>query len=110
MFNRFIEVYNSGESFSDSVKNIIVSSKPCEILCSKCNDMVIVQNSSQREGVGTFLASSFDGRRVLSNFKRNKELTYNALSLLTYLIIERECNILFDEKNASLHNPLKKLE
>ena len=99
------------EYSNDSVinENIIIPSKICDILCSQCSSAVILQNDSQRENFKKCLSSSFDGRRILSRYEHNKELSENALATITRLIINRECNILLNEKKTTLQNPLQKL-
>ena len=69
----------------------------------------MLQNDSQLENLKKFLSSSFDGRRILSHYQQNKELSENALAALTRLIINRECNILLNETKTTLENPLQKL-
>ena len=92
-----------GEYSNDSVinENILIYSNICDKLCSQCSSAVMLQNDSQRENLNKFLSSSFDERRILSHYQQNKELFENALATLTRLIINRECNILLNEKKTT---------
>lgn len=109
-----VDMSLSGDSslhVSNVETSFIASSRPCDIVCSKCGDIVIPSNDSHRDDIKTFLSTSFEGRRVLSHFEfNNKELDADSLSTLTRLIINRECEKIEHEKNVHVGNPLKKLE